>query len=423
MFLLIPLGTSRPRWRVPYATYGLILANAAVFAVQLTGEDALPKGFIPAQPSLFAWFISMFMHAGFTHIIGNMVFLWLFGTIAEDVLGPGLFLLFYFGGSLGATLLDVLISASSSPGALDLPRLGASGAIAGIMGLSAICFLKTKIRVWYFFWWFMFLVPRIGQFEVTAPVALGVWIGWEVIQGMVQAVSGTIGGVGHWAHIGGFVFGMGGAVVMGLHKRIPRMDLISGRVPVHSTTDAYEQAGALQKMVMDSPEDAEAWAALARDYEMTGRLDRAKEAHANALSRFLAQRNSAGAAGAYSALNSYGIVPQLTPDQQFSLARALDDGGRAGDAFGLFRAVANHHPDQQIAETALVRAAEIARTPLNDTQLAADCYRQLLERFPYGNWWALAQDRLREMKVPEKAPSAPDPPATEPPPHSDLKRL
>jgi TolA-binding protein len=219
---------------------------------------------------------------------------------------------------------------------------------------------------------------------------------------------------------------MGGAVAMGLHKRIPRSDLISGRVPVQSAADAYQQAGELQKMVMDAPEDAEAWAALARDYEMTGMVDRAKEAHATALSLYLKQRNAAGAAGAYSALNSYGIVPQLTPDQQFSLVRALDDAGKAGDAFGLFRAVASHHPDQQTAETALVRAAEIARTTLDDRQLAADCYRQLLERFPYSTWRVLAQDRLREMNVPEKTPLKRElhPPTTEPPPaDSDLRKL
>jgi membrane associated rhomboid family serine protease len=397
-----------------------------VFVVQLTTEDVLPKGFVPAHPSLPAWFASMFMHAGFTHIIGNMIFLWLFGTIAEDVLGPGLFLLFYFGGDIGATLLDILVSASSSPGALAVPRLGASGAIAGIMGLSAICFLKTKIRIWYVFWWILFLIPRAGTLEVAAPVGLGIWIGWEVIQGVDQAISGAMGGVGHWAHIGGFVFGMGGAVAMGLHKRIPRMDLISGRVPVHSASDAYQQAGELQKMVMDLPQDAEAWAALARDYEMTGRVDRAKEAHAKALSLFLTQRNTAGAAAAYSALNSYGIGPQLTPDQQFNLARALDDAGKVGDAFGLYRATANHHPDQQTAETALIRAAEIARTALSDQRLAADCYRQLLERFPYSAWRALAMDRLREMNVPqETAPEAkPQQPETQQTPaDSDLRKL
>jgi len=426
VLIFVPLGTTRPCWRVPYATYGLIAANVAVFAIELAAPDALPKGFVPAQPSVFAWLLAMFMHAGFLHIAGNMVFLWLFGTITEDVLGPGMFLLFYFGGNIGATLLDVLVSGASSSQALAVPRVGASGAIAGIMGLSAVCFIRTKVRIWYFFTLFWIYFWRTGTVEVAAPVVLGLWAGWELVQGTIQSVAGFVGGVGHWAHVGGFLFGLLGSIGLGLNKRIPRSDLISGRVPVQSAADAYQQAGELQRMVLESPEDADAWTALARDFEMTGRIDRAKEGHAKALSLYLAQRNTQGAAEAYAALSSYGIVAQLTPDQQFDLACALEEAGKAKDAFGLFRLAANEHPDQQTAETALVRAAEMARMVLDDPQRAAECYQRLLERYPFSNWRALAQERLREMNLPEHTtpPETTSAPAdTEPETDAGLRRL
>jgi len=419
VLLFVPLGTTRPCWRVPYATYGLIAACVGVFVLQVSDPEALPQGFIPAHPSLFAWLISTFMHGGILHLAGNMLFLWLFGTITEDVLGPGLFLLFYFGGNLGATALDALMGSMSAAHALHVPRVGASGAIAGIMGLAAVCFIRTKIRVWYLFsWWFFYW--RTGVWEVAAPAGLALWVGWEIVQGTVQAAFGAAGGVAHWAHVGGFVLGMVGAVAMGLHRKIPRGDLISGRRAASSAYDAYEQAGELQQMVVQGPDDADAWSALGRSYEMSARLEKAKEAHTKALFLFLKQRRIPEAADAYAAVVSYGLPPGLTADQQFDLACALEEAGKAKEAYSLFSQTAAEHPAGERAEIALMRGAEIARTSLNDPERAAGCYRRLLDSYPYSSWRALVQERLREMGLPEQAPPKAE---EQPQADSDLRGL
>jgi membrane associated rhomboid family serine protease len=400
VFFFLPLGTDRPRWRTPYATYVLLAVCVGVFAVQLGSPDALPEGFVLAHPSLGAWFISIFMHAGVMHLAGNMLFLWLFGTIAEDVLGPGLFLLFFFGGDIGASGLDAIMGTLGSAQGLDIPRLGASGAIAGIMGLSAICFLRTRVRVWYligfYFTW------RTDTTEIGAPAFLGLWVGWEVLQGMLQSALGVAGGTAHWAHVGGFAIGLAGAVVLGLNKRIPRADLVEGRVPAQTSFEALDQAGRLQQVVKESPRDGDAWLALGRDYEIAGRFERAQEAYQKALPVFLGERRMEKAAEAYAGLAEHGVAAGLTAPQQFDLACALEQAGHPRLAYGLFMQMATEHPADDRGETSLIRAGEIARSGLKDNARAAECYRRLLAGYPFGNWRALAQERLRELGLPEK---------------------
>ncbi|MCJ7821778.1 MAG: rhomboid family intramembrane serine protease, partial [Armatimonadetes bacterium] len=172
MFFFLPLGTTRPRWRTPYLTSGLIAACVLVYLVQMGSEDPLGAAFNPAHPSVTGLIASMFMHASLIHLAGNMLFLWLFATLAEDVFGPWLLLGCYLASHIGAILLDMLVTGLSSPGALDTPIVGASGAIAGIMGLSAVCFLRTRVRVWYLVWW-GFAFPRTGVMELGAPVFVG----------------------------------------------------------------------------------------------------------------------------------------------------------------------------------------------------------------------------------------------------------
>ena len=104
MFFFLPLGTDRPRWREPYATYVLLAVCVGVFAVQLGSPDALPEGFVLAHPGVWAWFISIFMHGGVMHLAGNMLFLWLFGPSVEDRPGIPVFLVLYLAAGLAGAL-------------------------------------------------------------------------------------------------------------------------------------------------------------------------------------------------------------------------------------------------------------------------------------------------------------------------------
>lgn len=210
---MIPLRDYNPTRRVPWMTVAIILANAAVFAVELSvPRDALPafmvsNAFVPAHflaspfsPSQWLTvFAAMFMHAGWLHIGGNMLYLWIFGNNIEDRLGPLPFLGFYLTAGIAATAAQTLASSTSA-----MPILGASGAIAGVLGAYLVLFPGAVVLT---------LVPVIFFLEIArlpAFVVIGFWFVLQLANGALSLDPGVSasGGVAWFAHIGGFVAGL-----------------------------------------------------------------------------------------------------------------------------------------------------------------------------------------------------------------------
>jgi len=148
-----------------------------------------------------------------------------------------------------------------------------------------------------------------------------------------------------------------------------------------------------------SPEDAEAWYALGRAREGSGRMAKAGEAHARAMELFLRQRRGAEAVEAYKAMREYREMPALPEALAFLLACALAESGHREDAFRLFWEVAKEGPKGPQTETSLVRAGEIAASLPGHAQDARDCYRKLLEDYPYGPWRHIALKRLKDLET------------------------
>lgn len=398
--MLVPIGSTRPHWRTPYVTYCLLVANLLVSLLVWHSPNPAKALFVPMFPSLEGWLLSLFAHADLMHFLGNALFLWLFGTIAEDVLGPGLFLLFYLSGNVGATALQYWVTATYTPMAMDIPILGASGAIAGIMGLSTCCFMQAKVRVWYFF---IFLRIYAGVFEVGMPVFGGLWLGWEIVQGMVTtslaSTMGSEGGVAHWAHVGGFLIGLGGALLLGLPKRISREDLVSTHTAPGTEYEAYRDAGQLERLLKESPEDAHAWRAYGQALELSGREDQSREAYAKAVSLSLKQGDVDNAAEAHQEMCGTEPLEGASSDLLMRLAIALQDKAKPKEAYLTFRHLAQTHPRALNADAALMRAAEIARISLHNPQIAAECYQQLLDICPISPMRTLCEERLRELAV------------------------
>jgi membrane associated rhomboid family serine protease len=199
---LIPLGdaTRRPA-RVSIVTILIILVNAFVFVQELIGGDAFVMKWsaIPAQiisgHRLVTLLTAMFMHASWLHIIGNMIFLWAFAPEIEDAMGPGRYLVFYIVGGLVAMLAQVAASPHST-----IPNLGASGAIAAMMGAFLVTYPRDRIRTVLF----LFIFFRITL--IPAALLIGFWFLTQLFSaGSVAQVQ--TGGVAYLAHIGGFIFG------------------------------------------------------------------------------------------------------------------------------------------------------------------------------------------------------------------------
>ena len=200
---MFPIRDHNPSGRTPYVTIALIAVNIAVFLSYwhlFSNPPALMRFYvdyalIPAWPQPHSFVTSMFLHGGFWHIAGNMLFLWIFGDNLEDVMGRLGFLAFYIASGLGAAALQML----SEPGS-NVPMVGASGAIAGVMGGYLLLFPKARVDI------LIILVIFFRIFPIPAWVMLGLWFALQLVSG-IGATPGT-GGVAYWAHAGGFIVGL-----------------------------------------------------------------------------------------------------------------------------------------------------------------------------------------------------------------------
>lgn len=198
----IPLSdASRRPVHFPIATTGIILTNVVVFVLELLGGDAfvLKWSVIPADIVAGHHWITiltgMFMHGGWLHIIGNMVYLWAFGPEIEDAMNPLRYLVFYLLGGLAATLAQVAASPASR-----VPNLGASGAIAAVMGAFLVTYPRDEIRAVLI----IFIFVRVTM--IPAALLIGFWFLIQLFSaGSIASVQ--TGGVAYLAHVGGAVFG------------------------------------------------------------------------------------------------------------------------------------------------------------------------------------------------------------------------
>ncbi len=199
---LIPLGdASRRPTRIPVVTVLIILVNAFVFVLELMGGDAFVTQWsaIPAQ--IFSghhWITiltAMFMHASWSHIIGNMIFFWAFGPEIEDAMGRWRYLVFYLVGGIVAMLAQVAANSHST-----VPNLGASGAIAAVMGAFMVTYPRDRIRS------ILLIFVFIKVTFIPAAFLIGFWFLTQLFSAGAVAQAQT-GGVAYLAHIGGFLFG------------------------------------------------------------------------------------------------------------------------------------------------------------------------------------------------------------------------
>ena len=209
--MFLPLRDENPSGRFPFVNIGLVLANIAVFVYELSLSPHLLRSFelsnavVPGRIS--AWLsgygtfegallplvTSMFLHAGFAHILGNMLFLWIFGDNVEANFGHLPYLIFYLLCGIGSGLVHIAFNFHS-----HVPALGASGAISGVMG--AYIVLEPRNRILSLFFIFLIRVPAV--------VVLGLWFAMQFLSGISSIGTVMNGGVAVWAHIGGFLLGV-----------------------------------------------------------------------------------------------------------------------------------------------------------------------------------------------------------------------
>lgn len=205
---MFPIRDHNPSNRTPVVTYALIAANTLIFLSYypaIGGSEAQLMslyrtwGLVPAElvrgEGALALVTSQFLHGGWMHLIGNMLFLWIFGDNLEDLMGHVGFLVFYLASGVAAGLGQLMADPTSA-----VPMVGASGAIAGVMGGYLLLFPRARIDV------LVIIFVLIKIFTVPAWLMLGLWFALQLFNGLAMDVAG--GGVAYWAHAGGFLAGL-----------------------------------------------------------------------------------------------------------------------------------------------------------------------------------------------------------------------
>ena len=404
----LPLKTDRTLRAVPYVTYAVCFINIIVYLNQLhLSPSAVYQltnqyGFVITRPSLGTLFSYGFLHVELFHLLGNLLVLWLVGTVLESAIGSIVFGIIYFASLVSAIVLYGLIAKIFLPETLSIPLNGASGAVAGVMGLAAFRYARLRVLT-------LPLISFSAFLPFPIPLPLTVWVplwlysvffaGTEVLEG-IQEISAQHGSyIAHWAHIGGLALGALMALLVNAAREGKREYVLEETTKAAagegSKAQSQHEVAALLRERPDDPELLEAMAGLAL---VQGQQEESRLYYIKAIRYFLATGLRDRAAICY--LNVQNTFPATVflPREQIVLASQLESLGHFPEAVQAFTALAEKYSEREEAQTALLRAALIHHRYLKHPADAVDLLTTLVTRYPESPWLNLANERLREAK-------------------------
>lgn len=386
--MFLPLGDEPNPRGVPWVTYGLIAVNAAVYFLislplslgrpdagnpllleyvkvlletlpqdRLIASDVLQQlsaydlfvfdhGFRPAAPAPMALLTSMFLHAGFVHLAGNMLFLWIYGDNVEHRLGPVLYLAAYLVTGVAATLFHTVFDPGSA-----LPLVGASGAISGVLGFYFVWFPHNRVRVWVFLFPFF-----MNVITLPARIVLGFYLVFSNLIPFLISQGMPGGGVAYGAHIGGFLGGLGWAWWAGQRE-------VSAR-PAEYRRDPIDQSSSAGKLVAEMIEDDRFSDAAHAYFRLTSEQSRRflRPAHSISLGDWLARnRHSEAALVVYQRhLRDYPRGPLVAEAHLGAGLLQLGSLGQPTAAYQHLVEVLDYNPDLKVRRQARQGLNEIA---------------------------------------------------------------
>ena len=343
-----------------------------------------PNGF-----NLLKLFTSMFVHANFLHLAFNMLFLWMVGCNIEDVWGRKIFLgLYLLSGAVAALCHIAAFPQSTSP------LVGASGAIAGIMGAYLIRHFKTKIRIAYFF--LLFIKPYVGTFSVYAGVALPFWL-LEQLWGASWSAHMKGQGTAYLVHIGGFVFGAAIGLSMklfGLEEKyvapmieesFEKLKLSPVLKEAHRKLDDGDAAGALPLLlqaIREDPRDIEARLMVARLRAEKGEAREVRAMYDQALGVALASEDSGWVQPIYEELKERKLLDGMSEDTLYRLATYWEKVDKPDEAVKAYDQHVQRFPSSRLRPKAIYRLHRIYKDQLNDEAKAQTALVMLKKNYP-----------------------------------------
>lgn len=391
MFILIPYRNDRGVNRFPAVTYALIAVNICLYFVLLPIERttlANAMGFTPSDLSLTHIIISMFVHGNFWHLLWNMYFLWLFAPNVEDTIGHIEFSLLYLGSGIAAALLQVGIVHGFMPSAEMVPVIGASGAISGILGVFAVRFLKTGIRVFY-----MYLL-KYGTFTVSAMWGLGIWFIQQLAGGVLDVASQGSGGVAYWSHIGGMLFGVALAYGLSMSHEGLHEHLINDA----QKSSTEHAVGKLSRALEMTPDNADIYLELGRAYCGGGDRENAFQSFSRAIQIYLSKGERCGATAALAELRHHYPDAHLDARSEYQITRYLLETKCHESALKMLDELSCVFPDAPEAELSLMMAGDLCLNTLNDLKRASIYYETFCTRYPNSHLFTMVDRSLKDIK-------------------------
>ncbi len=394
--MLIPYSTERELQRLPLATIILIGINLVLAVLTWSDFELFTTlMFNPARPGWWQPVTHTFTHLGPLHLIGNMVFLWVFGSHVEDTIGVWRFLLLYFSAGLSAWVLQI----ASDLLFLDGLRggAGASGCIMGLVALFAIRFRRVKINLFYW-WWFY-----VGTWQVAAIWMALAYFVMDLGLGIGLGSAGLASGVAHFAHVGGFIAGPVWSYALHL-PAAAHTDEASEEFARLAASGVYEMAGAaVEQELVARPNDPDLHRRAASYFEMKAHTRPRAIPHWNkALHLWLRQGRENDAFRCWDRL-MYDHRPALfDPETMCDLAVARENAGQLQQAAEFNQASACDHADTRPAAIAALRLANLlSRTGY--TELAREWYHRIIQRWPDQLECLEATNQLRRLNRSQRA--------------------
>jgi len=389
--LALPYSVDRKLTAVPYVAYVLAGVNVLVYlASVLMGPEAY-RGFVfwggvvAADVKWHALLTMHFIHDAPSplHLGGNLLFLLLFGRHVEDAIGRVWFALLYVLGGVAAAMIQTAATVLLSPSGAHVPMIGASGAIAALLGVFAVRFYRTKVRVFWILGIGLFL-NRAGVWRVSSLIALGLWGAWELVQGVFELGTAEVqqaGGVAHWAHLGGLAFGVVIALGAGLHRQAHESYTLKDAYDLFRNGDMRKSADCFAQLIREAPDDPDMHHKLAVAHEHSYHRARAMPHYLKAVELYAGLGNTMDAARIYAKTNREPWVARhLDPDVFWLVADHLAERGAVQEAVAAFASLAVSQPGRPQAETAAVRCGDILLGDLNHPTQAIEWYRTVRDR-------------------------------------------
>ncbi len=377
---------------IPIVTYGIILINVAAYLLSRGDlhHAVLNYGLIPSEIRIGRLFICNFLHDGPVHLALNMLQLYLFGRRIERVTGKLEYCMFYIGACFAASLLHVgIVYATLPPYYATRAIVGASGAVAGVMGVYAVRFHRENLR--------------IDRAQIPALLVIMVFMLVQLILGILGLYRDNLLGfnlrhVAYWSHLGGFGFGVAVALLGNMALQGEREYLTANADASESEDNLLEAAREYELLLTYDPDNAFAYAQLGRIWALLREESQSLPYYNTAIDLFSHQGREEEALEVSEQMTQFWKSASLSPDVRFRLATYLDESGQPRKAEMEFRRIADLFPESPEAQMSLLKVGVIRLTEMNDPAGAVSTLTSFLNCYPDSEWRKFAEETIERAR-------------------------